>query len=93
MNLGRNLIPLIEPISLLWLALILLAVLLWRKRARGFAIVVVPVPGNFHPRQNRGFRALRRAIPGTLGFEKTSVWLPEKIGWWEYRRRGWIPAP
>ena len=60
---------------------------------RAAGIDVVPVPCNFHTRQNRGFRALRRAIPGTLGFEKTSVWLHEKIGWWEYRRRGWIPAP
>ena len=33
----RVLIPLIEPVGLLWLALILLAALLWRKRQRGFA--------------------------------------------------------
>ncbi len=35
---ARILIPLIEPIGLLWLALIVLAALLWRKRLRAFAL-------------------------------------------------------
>ena len=34
---ARTIVPLLEPIGLLWLALIVLAALLWRKRQRGFA--------------------------------------------------------
>lgn len=57
---------------------------------RAAGIEVVAVPCNFHTRQKPGFNPLRRAIPGTLGFEKIAVWLHEKIGWSEYRRRGWL---
>ena len=60
---------------------------------RAAGIEVVPVPCNFFTRQKPGPWPLRTAIPGHLGFEKTSVWLHEKIGWWEYRRRGWLTAP
>ena len=35
---ARHLIPLLEPIGLLWLALIVLAALLWRKRQRASAL-------------------------------------------------------
>jgi uncharacterized SAM-binding protein YcdF (DUF218 family) len=35
--LTRHVLTLLEPIGLLWLALIVLALLLWRKRQRGFA--------------------------------------------------------
>jgi hypothetical protein len=31
-------------------------------------------------------------IPDTFGFICVSTWLHEKIGWIEYRRRGWIDA-
>ena len=60
---------------------------------RTAGIEVVPVPCNFQTRRAASFNPLRTAIPGNFGFEKTSVWLHEKIGWWEYRRRGWIVAP
>jgi uncharacterized SAM-binding protein YcdF (DUF218 family) len=32
----------------------------------------------------------RLGIPGHGGFEGISIWMHEQIGWWEYRRRGWI---
>ena len=60
---------------------------------RAAGLEVVPVPCNFHTRQKPGRWPLRTAIPGNLGFEKMCVWLHEKIGWSEYRRRGWLAAP
>ena len=60
---------------------------------RGAGLEVVPVPCNFMTRKTPGSWPARTAIPGYYGFEKTSVWLHEKIGWWEYRRRGWLAAP
>ena len=60
---------------------------------RGVGIDVVPVPCNFLSRVPRGLWPLRSAVPGFVGFEKMSVWLHEKIGWWEYRRRGWLATP
>ena len=59
---------------------------------RGAGLEVVPVPCNFMTRKTPGFSPLHTAIPGYVGFEKIAVWLHEKIGWWEYRRRGWITA-
>lgn len=58
---------------------------------RAAGIEVVPVPCNFLAKRGGGL--LRDAIPGFGGFEKMSVWIHEQIGWWEYRRRGWIAAP
>lgn len=57
---------------------------------RGVGVEVVPVPCNFLSREMTGRWPLRSAVPGFVGFEKTSVWLHEKIGWWEYQRRGWL---
>ena len=54
---------------------------------------VVPVPCNFLSSLNSGRAPIHAGIPHILGFEKMSVWMHEKIGWWEYRRRGWIAAP
>jgi uncharacterized SAM-binding protein YcdF (DUF218 family) len=42
-EIARALIPLVEPIGLVWLALIVLAVLHWRKRQRGFASAVAGI--------------------------------------------------
>ena len=60
---------------------------------RAAGLDVVPVPCNFLARPTPGRLPLRSAIPGFVGFEKISVWMHEKIGWYEYQRRGWIPAP
>ena len=60
---------------------------------RAVGLEVVPVPCNFLSDFSiaRPPRSLR--IPGHVGFGKVSVWLHEKIGWWEYRRRGWLATP
>ena len=60
---------------------------------RALGVEAVPVPCNFLTtlsieRAPSGIR-----IPGWVGFEKMSVWMHEKIGWWEYRRRGWVEPP
>ena len=57
---------------------------------RKAGIDVVAVPCNFQTRRARGSGPFVAAIPNYVGFEKMSVWLHEQIGWWEYRRRGWI---
>ena len=59
---------------------------------RALGIEVVAVPCNFLSSINSGRAPCRAGIPHILGFEKMSVWMHEKIGWWEYRRRGWIAA-
>ena len=57
---------------------------------RALGVEVVPVPCNFLSTLSidRAPRAV--GIPRHVGFEKMSVWIHETIGWWEYRRRGWI---
>ena len=60
---------------------------------RAAGIEVVPVPCNFQTRRTPGAWPLRATIPNYVGFEKISIWLHEKIGWWEYRRRGWVAEP
>ena len=58
---------------------------------RSAGVEVVPVPCNFQAGRRSGL--LRSAVPGFVGFEKVAVWMHEQIGWWEYRRRGWIATP
>ena len=57
---------------------------------RTLGIEVVPVPCNFFTtlsiQRTRSFIG----IPRLVGFEKVAVWMHENIGWWDYRRRGWI---
>ncbi len=57
---------------------------------RTIGIDAVPVPCNFLTNVSTAPPPPGFAVPGYDGFEKMSVWLHEKVGWWEYRRRGWI---
>lgn len=57
---------------------------------RHFGVDVVPAPCNFLTDHWGPQKALR--IPTWDGFQTFSIWLHEKIGWLEYRRRGWITA-
>ena len=57
---------------------------------RHFGVEVVPVPCNFLTDHWAPQQALR--LPTWDGFMLASIWVHEKIGWLEYRRRGWITA-
>ena len=57
---------------------------------RALGIEVVPVPCNFLSTISIDRPPRIIGIPRYVGFEKMSVWIHETIGWWEYRRRGWI---
>ncbi len=60
---------------------------------RALGVEVVPVPCNFLSSLSIQRTSSVLGIPRFVGFEKLSVWIHEKIGWWEYRRRGWIEPP
>lgn len=60
---------------------------------RALGVEVVPVPCNFLTTLSITRLPLGLRIPGYVGFEKMSIWMHEKIGWWEYRRRGWLKEP
>jgi uncharacterized SAM-binding protein YcdF (DUF218 family) len=55
---------------------------------RSAGVEVVPAPCNFLTDHWGPKRALY--LPTFDGFMLTSIWLHEKVGWLEYRRRGWI---
>ncbi|HZJ14543.1 MAG TPA: YdcF family protein [Chthoniobacteraceae bacterium] len=57
---------------------------------RTLGLTVIPVPCDFRTTLSTAPTKVKVAMPGYEGFEKTSVWMHETIGWWEYRRRGWI---
>ncbi len=56
-------------------------------------VEVTAAPCNFQARPRRPGALIRSAIPGYVGFEQMAAWMHEQIGWWEYRRRGWLAAP
>ena len=61
---------------------------------RTAGISVEPVPCNFLTTIGTSTKPRNLGIPRNGELEKASVWLHEKIGWMEYRRRGWIsPVP
>jgi uncharacterized SAM-binding protein YcdF (DUF218 family) len=57
---------------------------------RTIGLTVVPVPCDFRITPGTTPSRFIVPMPGYEGFEKMSVWMHETIGWWEYRRRGWI---
>ena len=66
-----------------------------RRATATFATAGVPAraaPCNFLSTVSRGSPAGRLPvrIPSWGGLESISVWLHEIVGWYEYRRRGWI---
>jgi len=59
-------------------------------RAQG--LEVIPAPCNFLTTIATAPPPSGVSVPRYDGFEKVSVWLHEEIGWWTYRRRGWIKS-
>jgi uncharacterized SAM-binding protein YcdF (DUF218 family) len=59
---------------------------------RSQGLEVVPVPCNFLTTIGTAPPPPGVCVPRAEGFAKVSVWLHEEIGWWTYRRRGWITA-
>jgi uncharacterized SAM-binding protein YcdF (DUF218 family) len=57
-------------------------------RAQG--LDVIPVPCNFLTTVATAPPPPGVSVPRYDGFVKVSIWLHEKVGWWTYRRRGWI---
>ena len=53
----------------------------------------VPVPCNFLTSVGTGETPFVPAVPGSDGFVKMGVWLPEEVGWFMYWRRGWLAPP
>jgi uncharacterized SAM-binding protein YcdF (DUF218 family) len=51
---------------------------------------VAPVPCNFLTTISTAPSAQGMSAPNCDGFEKIAIWMHEEVGWWEYRRRGWI---
>jgi uncharacterized SAM-binding protein YcdF (DUF218 family) len=57
-------------------------------RAQG--LEVIPVPCNFLTTIATAPPPPGLSVPRYDGFVKVSTWLHEEVGWWTYRRRGWI---
>lgn len=57
---------------------------------RTAGLEAVPGPCNFLTSISLGSSGSGIGIPSYGGFARFAVWLHEQIGWWEYRRRGWI---
>ncbi len=53
-------------------------------------VEVVPVPCNFLTTVSTSESPVEFRVPSWQGCEKVSIWLHERIGWYIYRRRGWI---
>ncbi len=51
---------------------------------------VTPVPCNFLTNVSTAPGPQVIGLPSWEGFVKIATWLHEEIGWYEYRRRGWI---
>jgi uncharacterized Ntn-hydrolase superfamily protein/uncharacterized SAM-binding protein YcdF (DUF218 family) len=78
-----------------WKTLLLVTSAGHMKRAsatfRTAGLQVIPAPCNFlttvstAPPPSLGF-----IVPSFGNFEKVSAWFHEQVGWYEYRRRGWI---
>jgi uncharacterized SAM-binding protein YcdF (DUF218 family) len=65
-----------------------------RRASATFAtarVPVVPCPCNFLTMVSTSESGLPRpGIPSGVGAEKVTTWIHETVGWYEYRRRGWI---
>jgi uncharacterized SAM-binding protein YcdF (DUF218 family) len=59
-------------------------------RAQG--LEVIPAPCNFLTTLATAPAPPGFAVPRYDGFEKVAIWLHEEVGWWTYRRRGWIKS-
>lgn len=59
---------------------------------RHAGLEVVPAPCNFLTTPDAPLRPRTLRLPAWPGFFRTSVWLHETVGWYEYRRRGWLTA-
>jgi uncharacterized SAM-binding protein YcdF (DUF218 family) len=57
-------------------------------RAQG--LEVIPVPCNFLTTVATAPPPPGVSVPRYDGFVKVAIWLHEEVGWWTYRRRGWI---
>ncbi|HEY3899947.1 MAG TPA: YdcF family protein [Chthoniobacter sp.] len=57
-------------------------------RAQG--LEVIPVPCNFFTTVATAPPPPGISVPRYDGFVKIAIWLHEELGWWTYRRRGWI---
>jgi len=57
-------------------------------RAQG--LEVIPVACNFLTTIATAPPPPGISVPRYDGFVKVSIWLHEEVGWWTYRRRGWI---
>jgi uncharacterized SAM-binding protein YcdF (DUF218 family) len=57
-------------------------------RAQGLEVVAAPC--NFLTTIGTAPPVPGVSVPRYEGFEKVATWLHEEIGWWIYRRRGWI---
>jgi uncharacterized SAM-binding protein YcdF (DUF218 family) len=79
-----------------WTNVLLVTSAFHMKRAAGVfrtqGIPVTVVPCNFFTRVSRYGKASVHIIPKWGGFEKTSRYVHEKIGWIYYRLRGWIKS-
>lgn len=51
---------------------------------------VVPVPCNFMTNVSTPDSPFTLSLPHHSQLDKLSIWLYETVGWWEYRRQGWI---
>ncbi|MEA3212156.1 MAG: hypothetical protein QOE70_5213 [Chthoniobacter sp.] len=77
-----------------WKRLLLVTSAVHQRRAlatfRHAGLDVVAAPCNFLTTMSPDTGPPALGLPSHLGFLLCSVWLREEIGWWEYRRRGWI---
>lgn len=53
-------------------------------------VETVPAPCNFLTGADADPPLFRVTVPGGDGFDKLKVWIHEMVGWFVYKRRGWV---
>ena len=59
---------------------------------RSAGIDVIPAPCNFLTEISLAASPPGIGVPRSGNLQKAAVWVHEEIGWWMYRKRGWIDA-
>ena len=57
---------------------------------RKLGIETIAAPCNFLTSVSTAPPSFRLSVPGYDGFEKFAVWMHEQVGWFIYKRRGWV---
>jgi uncharacterized SAM-binding protein YcdF (DUF218 family) len=57
---------------------------------RTAGVEVTPAPCNFLTQVSLGDSPRGFSVPRAGGFVKFGIWLHEQVGWWVYRKRGWV---